>query len=258
MEGNCCICGQFGKLSKEHIPPKSAFNKFPLVLDLIDMKATLEQGSPSWRSGRKFQNGHYSEVLCGKCNNDTGSWFGTSYAEFVKQLAPYAFIGNTGAVIAFTMKDLYPVRIAKQALAIMCGSCGPELANKYPSLRKLLLDRYSKESLLPWRLYCYLRNTQGMRATGVTSQLDHASGAIKVMAEFSWWPVGWILMQGSVDSRFPCYPVDHWILRYDYDDRTDLDVFLPCNWTETWYPADFRSPPEIERQTIVNKGLSLP
>jgi hypothetical protein len=259
MDGNCSICNGFGKLSKEHLPPQSAFNNFRIAIDQINLSATLQKGTPSWKTGKTYQAGHHQCVLCEKCNNDTGGWYGAAYAEFVKQLAPFAFIGNTHAVITSTLGEIYPLRVAKQALATLCGSCGPGLAEKNPVFRQLLLDPHARGSIRPWGLYCYLRNDQGMRCSGLTAKIDHNNGnRSTLIAEFSWWPVGWILAQGEPKGGLQAERVDHWFAQYEYDEARDFDVFLPCHWTETWYPADFRDPKTIERDRFKNSGLILP
>lgn len=34
-QGHCLICGQFGKLSKDHVPPKSAVTLTPMLQKTI-------------------------------------------------------------------------------------------------------------------------------------------------------------------------------------------------------------------------------
>ena len=39
-----------------------------------------------WRR-RVHQGGYHAPVLCGPCNNNTGQWYGTHYADFVASCA---------------------------------------------------------------------------------------------------------------------------------------------------------------------------
>lgn len=41
VEGTCLICGTYGKLSFEHVPPKSAFNNREVVKVGLDKAITV-------------------------------------------------------------------------------------------------------------------------------------------------------------------------------------------------------------------------
>src|SRR6185295_16031917 len=83
--GTCHVCGEYGKLSAEHVPPKSAFNDRRVVLH------HLSYGRPGDRQSKKiYQNRLSYPVLCERCNNDTGRWYGTSYAHFAQYCAERA------------------------------------------------------------------------------------------------------------------------------------------------------------------------
>src|SRR5215467_7970637 len=83
--GECCICGVTGKLTFEHVPPRAAFNDRRIFEAHIQ---SLLEGK--WAPGGDIQ-GRYAQLgagrysLCGKCNNDTGGWYGPSYVDFARQ-----------------------------------------------------------------------------------------------------------------------------------------------------------------------------
>ncbi len=66
----------------------------------------------------------------------------------------------------------------------------------------------------------------------------------RVIAEFSAWPVGWLLVldkepfEGALD-------VTSW-LSFGYDERVPLEIDLPCQWAAMEYPADFRDPRQVK------------
>lgn len=69
MQGNCNICGEFGRLTKDHVPPKGAVRITQMIsLNMID---ALSMEKPVKRpKGIIHQNGVTFPSLCGYCNND--------------------------------------------------------------------------------------------------------------------------------------------------------------------------------------------
>jgi hypothetical protein len=58
-EGYCLICGQHGKLTKDHVPPKGCSNKNDTILQFATEKVTTP-----------CQGGTGFKTLCTKCNSD--------------------------------------------------------------------------------------------------------------------------------------------------------------------------------------------
>jgi hypothetical protein len=73
--GKCHVCGKVGKLSYEHVPPASAFNKAATtVYNALDI---IKSGGLPWEvddvQGKILQRGIGAYTLCVKCNSFTGS-----------------------------------------------------------------------------------------------------------------------------------------------------------------------------------------
>src|SRR5690606_23954765 len=81
--GVCHICGEEGPLSFEHVPPKAAFNDQPVIGERLIR--ILNQGPGVKFHGPISQKGHGRFTLCDRCNNVTGSWYGTSFASWCYQ-----------------------------------------------------------------------------------------------------------------------------------------------------------------------------
>ena len=59
-EGTCRICGTYGKLSFEHVPPKRAFNDHGVFeADIVKMLAG------AWQPGEKPKDGHIKQMGAG-------------------------------------------------------------------------------------------------------------------------------------------------------------------------------------------------
>jgi len=110
----CRLCGSRSRiLTLEHVPPKSTGNRGTFELAFFNASNAVER-----RAGR---NGVGLRVLCDRCNSRTGSFLGTGFSDFAKQVrqsgrleAPY------GGVFVSTI-NVYPARIIRQLL--LCYLC---------------------------------------------------------------------------------------------------------------------------------------
>ena len=239
-EGTCAICGKRAKLTDEHLPPKAAFNNYPLLIREVDSALTRKKGQLTWQSPQA-RVGRYLKRLCERCNGRTGSWYGADYRDFVKVAAESRIPpGDTGD-LSFEGR---PAGVAKEALACICTSVGPDLASECEVIRKLIL--YNKFRCCPsdFRLWVYLRALPGAHQTG-TAVIKHLdTGAEEVVTEFSHWPVGWVLSWHDRDLPRLC-EVTHW-LDMEYKPYS-VTITVPRLWTLTGYPLDNRNPHEVQR-----------
>ena len=142
-EGKCALCGKYGPLSFEHIPPESAFNssgaKPVSTLDLLK-----KEGNYPWDTkGIRYKNlqqgmGLYS--LCQDCNSLTGAMYGNAYCDFA-QKADYLLNSSIPKDMhTAEFSDLYPLRIIKQILSMFC-SINP--AADIDDLRSFVMEKDS-------------------------------------------------------------------------------------------------------------------
>lgn len=64
--GPCCICGIEGKLSFEHVPPKSAFNDHPVLVASLKELIGNWDGEIASIKGKVHQLGGGGYTLCEK------------------------------------------------------------------------------------------------------------------------------------------------------------------------------------------------
>jgi hypothetical protein len=86
IEGICCVCGDFGQLSYEHVPPEKAFNDGSMIN--LDVKHhLLEEISSSVSQMRRqtARRGSGRYTLCQKCNDNTGAWYVPAYVSWAYQ-----------------------------------------------------------------------------------------------------------------------------------------------------------------------------
>lgn len=67
IEGYCVICGVFGKLSQDHVPPKGS-----ITISKVEQRHVTEMmGAKSANvKGLMSPNGSKFKTICGKCNNE--------------------------------------------------------------------------------------------------------------------------------------------------------------------------------------------
>jgi len=66
LKGTCNICGEFGKLTEDHIPPKGSIRI--RAVEMFDIISVL--GMDKQEKGRISQNGVKYRTICSTCNND--------------------------------------------------------------------------------------------------------------------------------------------------------------------------------------------
>jgi hypothetical protein len=238
--GQCHLCGENGPLTDEHVPPEAAFNDRKVVMTQM----FYDEGGKGRR--RQHQRGYKQPVLCVKCNNNTGAWYGDEYARFAVYCAERATPRARGLHVGVDLSSIRPLRVIKQALVMLCASSTPGIAEKTPQIRRLALDRHATGRPGTLRLLCYLvANPGGGRSTGVTG-IGNLGGSYHVVAEFAWWPVGWVLAMSPEPLPQLC-DLTHWSTLYSYDDRSSITIPIPCLSIASPVPLDYRTQREIDR-----------
>lgn len=244
--GRCRLCGCTTELTEEHVPPRRAFNDSQVLMYKLDRGASPSGGEARLAPvGRPRQGGHRAYTLCAKCNNDTGSWYAGAYVRFAKECARHAHPGNADGIVGVSASDMFPLRVAKQALVIVCSCCTAKLTERRVVLRDLLLCKTNRGLPYPLRLFAYLNCAPGGRSSGVSGVLRVHTGEARVVAEFAAWPLGWVLSFNPLPVAAAA-DVTHWA-DHSYSERIGGPIHLPCRWATTPWPLDFRSPDQVLR-----------
>ncbi len=191
-----------------------------------------------------FQSNIERYRLCHNCRSRTTGWFGGEYARFAKAAAAHASPANVNTDVAVSGKFL-PGRIIRQALVNICAASQPGVCIKYKNIKSLVTDRYSTADLGSVKLGLYINADKNPRSSGVTVFADTAKERVEFVAEYSSWPLGWILTLGGV-SFDGTLDVTQWSLMKD-EEKADLNLQIPCRWNSSPYPGDFRDPEDLKR-----------
>jgi len=139
--GRCCICGVEGKLSFEHVPPRSAFNKHPILE--FDVKKLIGNWEAEIK-GKIQQLGAGSYTLCEKCNTTTGAWYGPAYAEWAHQAFRLLSLTRGAPTLCYQFR-IFPLRVLKQIICIFFSANGPGFGEVHPDLVKFVLNREDRD-----------------------------------------------------------------------------------------------------------------
>jgi hypothetical protein len=253
--GPCRICGQIAELTREHIPPRSAFNKERVEFSEGD--ELFEDGLLTQpRAGEKIQGGLSGYVLCKSCNNFTGTRYAREYQEWARR-----GVGCLGDIhnsqlsldkinemeeecpVDVSFRDVYPGRFIRQVISMMmCISGGPELGERFPDLRDLALGGERRRLQEPLRVYCDLFAGPGGRtAGGQYGHLVARDSIVRRVLEICYPPFALVvLIDGPPDRNIGCDITFFTESDPDYKTAVDLSDLRVC-FNNSIAPTDYRT-----------------
>jgi len=251
-EGDCWLCGKFGKLTKEHIPPEKAFNDCPLLL----MKINEQNREVEWVHRTSYQRGLCFRSLCERCNNKYGSIYGEAYVNLVRRIAerivdvPYFhYISITGVK--------RPLAILKQVMLQFVTANGAAFVRANEWVAPFIRDRTKTEIPRDVNIYLFASNMRSGRNSGISGHVDLVGRKINVVSEFTFWPLGTVMSFGGELSDKRLTPIHDWA-RYPFNYNGSVDLHLCVNPIASEYPVDFRTPAEINRQATQDVDIKTP
>lgn len=259
--GVCRICGEYKKLSFEHVPPGATYNKqavrFVTVTDFIE--AEKKDDALPWEldkvKGRISQRGRGDYYICEKCNNDTGAWYVAHYKRFVDTLMYVMHQGKNQDYRSVTLKmlDMRPLPIIKQVMTMFCD-INENLALGDDSLKSFIMDKNSQSlDTNKYRVFMYMLRG-GIERIAPLSAMIHLGEVEPIMvSEISAVPVGFLLYLDIPDGHTPLGTEITNFSQCRYDDVATINLALNVYENNTWLPTDFRSKEEIKATIEKNK-----
>lgn len=252
--GKCALCGKECELTFEHIPPRAAYNSTPVkpVSGKDYFEAPDRAKRMPWElEGIKYSNqqkGMGLYTLCQDCNNNTGSWYGTSYVRFaeIALTAVYAPIPEKYNAIRFP--DIYPLRIIKQLCSMFC-SINSNIG-ALDDLRKFVLNKESQElDDHKYRIQMYFLRNQVTKYMGYSVLVNIATGEISSLSELDAYPVGFqLIFNPKENKKYPGINITAFA-HQQYDSKCEVQMPLIIYESNNIFPNDFRTKAEIIRQS---------
>ena len=236
--GLCKLCGLDTKLSFEHIPPESAFNKQSITEVPYRQLEGLESFDDAiGMKGRVSQRGLGGYHLCEKCNNDTGTWYGSSYAKWAK--FGHSHLNKTAEPESI---KIHPLRVIKQIVSNFVSIRNDELGDIYKGLAEFVLDRDKVGLPDSFRIYVSGTYTEIIRKSDIAMLASENS--FFIFSEIVFPPFVYMLTIDSECSDKRLMNISRFA-SYSYDDEVSFKVLLSALPVNTPYPADYRAKDEI-------------
>lgn len=197
QEGYCHICGKYGELSFEHIPPETALNKNRAIVYTGNDVIKRYKGEKSRYINQQQGMGKYT--LCANCNNITGSWYVPTYSDVAKDVARSLHCNKQlahGDIVEFSFSKLPVLAFAKQVITMFC-SLLPIAEVKRLGFDTFLLDKGSNhidKALFDLRMYLAPLNV-GQLMIGPSSIVYKTETGFEttIACDLSVYPFGFIL-----------------------------------------------------------------
>jgi hypothetical protein len=243
--GNCHICGNHGKLSFEHVPPKSAFNDHPVfVADIKELIGNLN-GDLRNIKGKVHQLGAGGYTLCERCNNNTGAWYGNAFADWAYQAFRVLHF-TRGEPSLYYQFRIFPLRVLKQIICMFFSTNGDRFREAHKDLVKFVLNRNARGIRPEIRIYAYYNLSGISRQSGVAGLLNLEKRRHHTFSEIAFLPLGYVM---TFESEIPDdRPVDiSFFAKYAYNDWKEFSFRLPVLPVYSYFPGDYRSKEEFLR-----------
>ena len=243
--GYCRLCGDYGKLSFEHIPPKKAFNDHQQLLRTMEDHLSDRPNSHS-----RYRKGLGKYSLCESCNNHTGAWYGSAFVEWTKQGFEY-FNKVEGEKVLSLPYYIRPLNVLKRMMVMAAAMSAEVSLDAHRDIRRFLLRPRQRYMPSNYRAFVYFNMRGRLRFTPSMAILDtEGKGSDYVMAEVALPPFGYCVTRPVGDrqslaeskglyeiTQFSNYGLDEWV-------RVHLRI--PTRETNFPSPLDYRNLQGVE------------
>lgn len=265
VRGLCHLCGSLADLNYEHVPPKAAGNRDPVLrAGFVEAMGLGLDGSVREVAAEKEQAGAGYYSFCPECNKNMGLWYVPAYGEWTKQASKILSKFSASLRGTFFEFDISPLSCLKQIVAMFFAINTEKMRELYPDLAQLVLDKEAQGLPSGSDVYMYLVRGGVLRYMGVTGQIRKDKGIDKpiLLSEISFPPFGFVLClrdYPAPDERL--HKINHFA-DYGYGAKHrvalhlhELPVHLPL-------PGDYRTKAEIraheDRERLRRLGLHPP
>lgn len=242
--GVCRLCGRHGPLSREHVPPRSAFNKSTVRSVAGPAALAVIQGQKPRL--RIQQGGTSSYAFCGRCNNVTGKWYVPAFTAWVMQSAAFVASLNGAAPSIAVPYHLLPLRVLKEVVTMFLAVNSP--AAWEPKLGAWILSRGAHPLPAPYRVYVYFTFDTAYRHFGWAAKGTPDNW----LTEITHRPLGYVMTRGAEPPHVGMAEITDFG-RYGYDDYAMLNIAMPLLRTVSPLPGDYKSERELaEMETTMD------
>jgi hypothetical protein len=244
IEGICHLCGTYGPLSFEHVPPRAAFNNRPVIA--LPFDRVLGAGPGEEVRGRKQQQGIGCHSLCPKCNNDLGGWYSRRFVDWCYQGA-YVLARSGGKPRLIYLHHIRPLPVIKQVLGMFFSINEAGTLSRDEYLVRFLLNKEMMHLPSKYRFFAYYNLHGRPRTSQTMAVVKFDTGSISLQTEIAHPPYGYVLtLDGGRPLDRRLVEISHFA-SYEYDQEETVPLHLPVLPTHSMFGADYRTQEEIDR-----------
>ena len=256
-KGICSICGKGGKLSFEHVPPRSAFNQPGTELSNVGelMKAGMD-----WAKLKTIPQpeGTGYVTICPSCNNYSGDHYVPEFGRWVRtgmnmlQMLPWAeFDANEheqGAT--FELKKTNPLPLIKEIVAMLLalnGEANPAFRTDNEELVEFVLDK--NRVGLSSRYHVYICLFAGPVCRFAPVSIMQAGSRTVVVTAIDFPPFSYSLVIGDPADFLSITDITSFADCGPNVEKDFTGTFL-CAFGHTALPLDYRSTARIRKDEV--------
>lgn len=186
---HCHVCLRKTKLTKEHIPPKNAFNEYNRLWDRLVVSNDKVKSRKTNISG-----GLWVKTLCAKCNNSICSPYANEYVKFVRQLVekPALFdLTGDARIMSINLNTLF---IAKEIASMILAIEELRFAQHRRDFRQFVMNPTARINP-PFKIYAFLvpQSPESSTVARFHARVEtFAPGYGFAGGEVSWFPFGFV------------------------------------------------------------------
>lgn len=240
-EGICHLCGEYGPLSFEHVPPAAAFNDRPVVR--VSFEAIRELDPEDVAPGPIEQRGSGGYTLCRGCNNFTGKYYGTAFTSWCEQ-GMRVLLASRGDPRLTYPYHLLPLKVLKQLVTMFMSVNAPGFQSAHPELVHFVLDRQARFLSPRYRFFVYFAGGGRNRFFGLSIASNFQSGRMTALSEIAFPPFGYVMTIESEPPDPRLCEITHFA-RYTITDFKDVPLAIRHLPTAGIMPGDYRPIEEV-------------
>ena len=246
----CKLCGKNTVLTFEHVPPRSAFNRWPsrfyagkeLMLHVASPELPWELSKRKWV---QQQRGYGAYTLCADCNSYTGRKYAPAYTDFcVQALQQIGEQGSTRGNITISFRNIYPLKVMKEILCMFLSINHAKFGDRYPDIREFVKNYALRREIRCASVFSYANIGRLHRIVGNAGIMNVSDGWGRLVSELGAIPFGFVMEMTPAKER-ELTPLADFSDLYDIDEKASVDVKFPIKQSNSFIPLDYRTREEI-------------
>lgn len=220
IDGKCALCGEFKQLSFEHVPPKSAFNDKPILVQ--GSEQLTDQTSKLFGKKSKSNKGFGGYTLCNSCNNNTGAWYAKDFADFAHQgMKIIQEIKNHNYVIEGNY-IIKPLNVIKQIFTMFMSADKSGHLQSIPHLVEFIMDKEKIGMPDGYKIFLYSSLSPVKRKIGYSIVYAGELG-IQKWSEINFQPFGYLLAEDSLAAHKDMCDISEFG-KFSYDELVSVKI----------------------------------